>query len=320
MDKRRTVESRIRRKDLQGKQYGDRYGTRSSIFRSSPSQVSSPTSSQLSSQASSQESPQASSQKSSPPSPLIRSISSVQVAHRLAQFKQMPAQVSCSIVRHPYAWLGATWLGLVLIGSIATVVLLRIDPTNPEPLIAVSPVEHSVSTVLPDEDQLLPSQENLSQDDLSQTDLLSPTDLNAGQTDPSLPEPHSIQKARGSSLPLFALGTVAFSCAIGCLLLSYRFGSHVPKAQSRLPARSQRIPRPAPPSFPKVSPKVTAPKVVAKHGEATKTESHSSSAEASAGGTIAIVSPDESHPLDWDEPSLADKLDIRQRHPLSHWL
>lgn len=33
-----------------------------------------------------------------------------------------------------------------------------------------------------------------------------------------------------------------------------------------------------------------------------------------------VLPADQSHPLDWDEPSLADSLDLRQRRPLSDWL
>lgn len=219
----------------------------------------------------------------------------------------MPAQLSCSIVRYPYAWLGATWLGLVLIGSVATVALLRIDPTNPEPSIAASPVDHALSTASPDDGQMFSSPEGLSQED-----------LRSAQGKAAVPELAPIPSKRGSSLPLFALGTVAFSCAIGCLLLSYRFGAQVPKTHSRLPTQSQRLPRSA--SAAPALPKGAIPKGAAQPREATQAELRSSKAEASDETSVAIVSSDESHPLDWDEPSLADNLDIRQRHPLSHWL
>jgi hypothetical protein len=35
---------------------------------------------------------------------------------------------------------------------------------------------------------------------------------------------------------------------------------------------------------------------------------------------VTILPIEQSHPLDWDEPSLADSLDLRQRRPLSYWL
>jgi hypothetical protein len=35
---------------------------------------------------------------------------------------------------------------------------------------------------------------------------------------------------------------------------------------------------------------------------------------------VSILAADQSHPLDWDEPSLADNLDLRQKRPLSYWL
>jgi hypothetical protein len=36
--------------------------------------------------------------------------------------------------------------------------------------------------------------------------------------------------------------------------------------------------------------------------------------------SVTVVPADRDHPLDWDEPSLADSLDLRQRRPLSYWL
>lgn len=36
--------------------------------------------------------------------------------------------------------------------------------------------------------------------------------------------------------------------------------------------------------------------------------------------TVTVMPNGEIHPLDWDEPSLADNLDLRQQRPLSYWL
>jgi hypothetical protein len=33
-----------------------------------------------------------------------------------------------------------------------------------------------------------------------------------------------------------------------------------------------------------------------------------------------VIPVEQTHPLDWDEPSLADSLDLRQRRSLSDWL
>jgi hypothetical protein len=84
------------------------------------------------------------------------------------------------------------------------------------------------------------------------------------------------------TLPLVSFGAIAVSCTLGCLALSQVV---------RPVARPQRLPSAA----------------------AAQTES--------AESTSAVVVPTEQdHPLDWDEPSLADSLDLRQRRPLSHWL
>lgn len=268
----------LRRKDLQGLHHGTRYDTPSYIPRSSHLQ-------------------------SSPPS--VQQVTLAVLAYQLAQFKQFPIRLSLSVIRYPYLWLGVTWAMLVLVGSVAAVTLLRIEPgriepAELEPAIVAAPPEQIVSAQSQDEGQNNPSQAH-------QAELPN--------------QPSVSRRDQKSGLPLFALGTVAFSCAIGCLLLSYRLTSHQPKPQSKLPAHPQRLPRPPAPTLTQgTREQGTIRQGTSRTVESTVKKVRSNSSDAPTGATVAIVSPDESHPLDWDEPSLADHLDIRQRRPLSHWL
>jgi hypothetical protein len=94
-------------------------------------------------------------------------------------------------------------------------------------------------------------------------------------------------------LPLLSLFAVALACATGCIILLRYLQPH----------------RPA-----KRSPYLTRSKSTATDPSTAKPSATSATIEAS------IVPTETSHPLDWDEPSLADSLDLRQRQPLSRWL
>lgn len=205
------------------------------------------------------------------------------------------AQLSRSIVRYPSRWLGATWLVLVGVGGIAGVMMLKIDPIESE--VSIAPSSTLPTSFL--QNAATPSPEP------PQTERQSEpvTSLTPDRS-------HLTPGKSKESLPLFALGTVALSCAIGCLLLSYRFSSRSPKTQARLPLRPTRLPRPS-----AAAQRQRAVSVV----EATPSEARSTHVDASA-VTVAVISSHESHPLDWNEPSLADHLDIRQQRPLSRWL
>jgi hypothetical protein len=104
----------------------------------------------------------------------------------------------------------------------------------------------------------------------------------------------SVRAIEGSSdpaLPLVSFGAIAASCALGCLLLS-------------------RTARPAP--YP-VQYKEPTPTALPQPVEPESSDTAQPSA-------VTVLPKQQNHPLDWDEPSLADSLDLRQRRPLSHWL
>jgi hypothetical protein len=115
------------------------------------------------------------------------------------------------------------------------------------------------------------------------------------------------QAGERQTLPLLSLGAIAFSCAIGCLLLSRRLHPRQPTRRLEFSASSRAgaTRRLADSTSPKANSSLQQP---------------SSQTHATNSVPVTVLPPDQSHPLDWDEPSLADSLDIRQKRPLSHWL
>ncbi|MBI4783209.1 MAG: hypothetical protein HY785_18085 [Oscillatoriophycideae cyanobacterium NC_groundwater_1537_Pr4_S-0.65um_50_18] len=132
-----------------------------------------------------------------------------------------------------------------------------------------------------------------------QTPALSHSPL---QKAPQLPE----QKSPGqSSLPLISLVAIAMSCAMGCVLILQCLKPR------RQPERSSSSVFSKPGSSPKS--RVTGRTANARVRQGSQTR-------ATSEPTISVVPSDISQPLDWDEPSLADSVDLRQQRPLSHWL
>jgi hypothetical protein len=54
--------------------------------------------------------------------------------------------------------------------------------------------------------------------------------------------------------------------------------------------------------------------------EASPVGSDDSEAVSVTAVSVTVIQEGQDHPLDWNEPSLADSLDLRQRRPLSYWL
>ena len=105
-----------------------------------------------------------------------------------------------------------------------------------------------------------------------------------------------IQSTRHSGgLPLLALMAIALTCAIGCVVL-------LRCLQPRRPVKRLQLANSRPAN--------------------ASSKSRQIRSEASTAGTVeaSLVPPEINQPLDWEEPSLADSLDLRQRRPLSHWL
>jgi uncharacterized membrane protein YdfJ with MMPL/SSD domain len=121
------------------------------------------------------------------------------------------------------------------------------------------------------------------------------TALPEGQTEPTpvFLTQHAPEMQDGQSMPLISFGAIAVSCTLGCLLLS-------------------QVVRPAP--------RPAAKRLYQSRSTALGRSAADSKEGATSDSAVTVVPAEQNHPLDWDEPSLADSLDLRQRRPLSHWL
>jgi hypothetical protein len=124
----------------------------------------------------------------------------------------------------------------------------------------------------------------------------------------SEPGSNPVSQQPSQSLPLFSVVAILLSCGTGCV-----FALNLLKPR---PA-TKRTPRflgsrPASQS----SAQQTGAKKLLRENQFRASQQTPQSSEAS----VNIVPTDVIHPLDWEEPSLADSLDLRQKRPLSYWL
>lgn len=132
-------------------------------------------------------------------------------------------------------------------------------------------------------------------------------------TEPTTNEALLTQPSRGEfegqMLPLLSLGAIALSCTLGCLFLSrtLRSTGYQPVQRKTFKVENASLSQAVEPETP--DPFDT------KSPDAASVRSTPSSET-----SVTVVPKQQNHPLDWDEPSLADSLDLRQRRPLSHWL
>ncbi|NJO42520.1 MAG: hypothetical protein HC865_18345 [Cyanobacteria bacterium RU_5_0] len=193
--------------------------------------------------------------------------------------------------RHPFAVLIGAWVFLLSLAGTAAISMIKIDASQPSiPGVATSPSTESV----------VPSQrkEQVEPIENSQRKVTEITQTEKG------------------ILPIASLGAIALSCAAGCILISRWLRPQL--AQSSDP--SLRKPASLASSSRKSSLSLPSSHSPIFSGSSTKSVAGTLSDTVAAKATITIVPTDQSHPLDWQEPSLADNLDLRQRRPLSYWL
>jgi hypothetical protein len=106
---------------------------------------------------------------------------------------------------------------------------------------------------------------------------------------------------------------VAVGCAVGCLMLSRALSTSKASPPPRLPACAY-LPRP-----PAESAQGKTRKASVKSAAISPLQPRFNQTPHPA-VSPSVVADNEAHPLDWNEPSLADHLDIRQKRPLSRWL
>jgi hypothetical protein len=236
------------------------------------------------------------------------------------------------LAQQPLVFWGSLWIAALMLTGLALGALL--DPGFVNPQAALSPVVKSTQTTIPLENTTISS--------LDQT-----TDRTAV---PVAPSAASTSSASGTSL--WSLGAIALSCA-GTSLLLAQYLNRSPNRSAKMKrfkdnAANAAIVEPAtairPIQFQEVSNPVGSVMPVmdyqmppalksstSRNGIRTRTVSPKALASSSLSGnaldlpdvaktSVTVVPSDQSHPLDWDEGSLVNAMDIRKRHPLSSWL
>lgn len=159
---------------------------------------------------------------------------------------------------------------------------------------------------------------------LSVTTLMSP-EFSKHEDLPTVvitPTPEVVEpEERGQSVPVWSFGAIALSCAAGSLALSRKLKS---SPRPRKPALHASVaPRPKQPK-----PKPSS-KLVPRPPQATAmAQAQALAAQPPQVGRnpsqvvsqVTVMPSEHMHPLDWDEPSLADSVDLRKRTSVARWL
>lgn len=144
-----------------------------------------------------------------------------------------------------------------------------------------------------------------------------------------------VQPRRSSSTetrsPLSTGGALLISCAGGCLLLSRCLQPQsAPRRKRRIPKLDTRAQplvfetaneasRAAIPDAP-TGPISSGIAQYPPQSEPRHRQPEGFAASSLPETPVSVLASDQIHPLDWDGPSLADSLDLRQKRPLSYWL
>lgn len=137
----------------------------------------------------------------------------------------------------------------------------------------------------------------------------------------ALDESYFYQPTADNHLPIVALSSTAISCAMSCILVARMLQPR--RSPPQLRSRSKK--RTAPKSPPVQPPQLPAAKAPASQSAATKPplalpaavgRTTPQKSEAAQPAIVTVMPANQSVPLDWEEPSLADSLDLRQRRVL----
>lgn len=207
--------------------------------------------------------------------------------------------------KHPLAFLGGTWASLMLVAYLAACGLL-----SPGSMEREKPPETTPSAMVED----------------SRTDLPSSTAVQGSQT----PQPAStavqdlptsqrgFTKVRVSSpeegMPMWLFGALALSCATGTLLI---YGSLRHSQPRRTPVKRKETSQKASPTT-AIRKKRQLPS--RRHRLKKPISMPQPPRSVADQPVVTVLPPDESHPLDWGEDSLADMMDLRKRQSLSSLL
>jgi hypothetical protein len=252
----------------------------------------------------------------------------------------------------PLVWLAAL---SILVGSATAAITTILDPDASMPYGISGSVEFTASTHDPIQPDPLTSEELASSVPTSTADVTPSQQVQQSES-PSFVQSPSTQRFRQPSSPASprsAVGAIALSCAAGCFLLSQwlkpkptsrrrvLFETSQPSPhQKRLSVKLQpqvdaqpvstlpilaseeaRLPQlPVPLSVPRL-PAASPISFDLNPAQMPSAETAEPVPTVQTPTVEVTVLPDgQSYPLDWNEPSLADSLDLRQRRPLSYWL
>jgi hypothetical protein len=207
--------------------------------------------------------------------------------------KKIPSGLIRFFKRYPLLLILAVWAIFLLLAGLAVANMLNLDSSKRSSSASLSPAptsEPSASVLAP-------------------TALGSAAPLPSSAGSAASVEHQDLGRPQGEGLPLLSLMAIALTCATGCIVF-------LQCLQPRRPSKRLQ-------SFASRS-AVSGKSRMNSEGSRLQSDSAGSSRtslESSLRSVEASVVPQETHqPLDWEEPSLADSLDLRQRQPLSHWL
>ncbi|MBW4659686.1 MAG: hypothetical protein KME15_13500 [Drouetiella hepatica Uher 2000/2452] len=202
--------------------------------------------------------------------------------------------------RYPLALLLAVWVVLMLLAGVAILDMTSLGAAKP-------PVSSGADAIAP----IAPSPDLSAQSSEAPLSQGSPT---APETSPQPGRP---------SLQLLSLVTIALSCAIGCMIILQGLKPRRPPERSHSSVFSKSPLSKSVPSksaFSNASHKSRASVTRANSRFQYVAPAHSASASTVPSAVSSVVPSRISQPLDWEEPSIADNLDLRQHRPLSDWL
>lgn len=224
------------------------------------------------------------------------------------------------LAQQPLFFWGSLWIAALMLIGLALGALL--DPAFVSPQAIQSPAKQPIQTVTPSENAT----------------TSTPNETTVAVSPPA------------AAASLWSLGAIALSCTVSSMLLAQWFNRSAKvqrftdKAVDPFSVNPAAI-QPIQPSHPVSSPiELMRPSPIADYQMPPALKSSASSNGVRIGSSsqkalsghpipgrsvdlpdvaeaiVTLVPSDQSHPLDWDEDSLVNAMDIRKRHPLSSWI
>jgi len=212
----------------------------------------------------------------------------------------------------PLIFWGGLWIVLLTVGGVAAKGLLSPGPVEHEKsgseFISQRAAEPESFSNTSNPSKIQPTPSTLPT--FTRTTKPSPT-VKVAPPPPKAPQP-------STGVPLWLYGAIAFGCTAGLGLIYLGFQRSVSsrKPVKRTGTKSKPVPtakvRKKPPASPQK--RRTAPPVARTQSPVVPEPVYIMEP------TVTVLSPEESHPLDWGEQTLADMMDLRKRQSLSSLL